>query len=168
MPNCHKCNESFPNWTTVNGEKKNHSSRKYCFKCSPIGRHNTKNLHEDKPPIKYKCSKCGETDPNKFYGRKRCTCGKCHNEYTIQKGRENKEKALKYLGGRCVICGFDTYSCSLEFHHTDPSEKDKNFEHLRNWSWDRIIVELDKCKILCSNCHHAVHAGLLNIDTMDT
>lgn len=38
-----------------------------------------------------KCSKCGETNEDKFYGNRKTLCGKCHNKYTIEKGRGKKD-----------------------------------------------------------------------------
>lgn len=106
----------------------------------------------------YSCS-CGETNPDKFYGRKRFVCGKCHNEYTIQRGKETKERIVGYLGGKCVACGFDNYICSLDVHHIDPSKKDINFKSKRGWCWERIVKELENCILLCKNCHQAYHNG---------
>jgi predicted HNH restriction endonuclease len=34
---------------------------------------------------------------------------------------------------------------------------------MRGWSWEHITKELEKCVLLCKNCHAAVHAGLLKI-----
>lgn len=114
----------------------------------------------NKIPKIYLCGKCGETDQSKFYGRKNRTCGKCHNKYTLRRGQENKLKGIEYLGGKCKLCNYDKYSGSLDFHHTDPKEKDKNFHSIRGWSWDRMKLELDKCELLCKNCHSEIHAKI--------
>ena len=110
-----------------------------------------------------KCSKCGETRPKKFYGNKRYTCGKCQNKYNHQKGRDNRKKALEHLGGKCIICGYNDYSCSLDFHHLCPETKDPNFKSYRGWTWERTIKELESCVIVCRNCHQAIHTGLLDL-----
>lgn len=104
-----------------------------------------------------KCSRCGETDPSKFYGRKKTICGKCHSKYTTQKGREKKLKAVEYKGGKCEICGYDKCINALDFHHKDPSQKDLSFKSKRGWSWNKLKVELDKCILVCSNCHREIH-----------
>ncbi len=105
-----------------------------------------------------KCIYCGETDSSKFYGHKKTVCGKCHNEYTKNKGHENRKFALELLGGKCKACGFDKYPCSLDIHHLDPEQKDINFGSMRGWSKERIEKELDKCILLCKNCHSAYHS----------
>jgi len=105
----------------------------------------------------YTCGSCGEKDSKKFYGNKKAICGKCHNKYTIKKGRENRLKGIAYLGRECKACGYKKFSCSFDFHHTDPSKKDPNYQCMRGWSWERTKKELDKCILLCRNCHMAVH-----------
>jgi hypothetical protein len=62
------------------------------------------------------------------------------------------------LGGRCKICGYDKCLTALEAHHVDPSIKDFNISDVT--SVERIEVELEKCVLLCANCHREVHDGL--------
>lgn len=115
------------------------------------------------PQNPHRCGRCGETDPAKFYGNKRKLCGTCHNAYNTKLGQERRLRAVRELGGKCRACGFDKYPCSLDLHHRDSKAKAPNFRSLRGWSWKRILVELQKCVLLCKNCHAAHHAGLLEI-----
>ncbi len=78
--------------------------------------------------------------------------------------RRTKERAVEYLGGRCHNCGYNRCHRALSFHHCDPHEKDFNVSS-RCVSWESIAKELDKCVLLCSNCHMEVHDGLLLIGT---
>jgi hypothetical protein len=110
----------------------------------------------------FKC-KCGESDPNKFYGNKKRTCAKCHNKWTLEAGQKKRKKAIEYLGGKCILCGYDKYYGSIDLHHLDPSNKDKKFDQLRGWSWERIKKEIENCVPLCRNCHGEVHAGITDI-----
>lgn len=114
----------------------------------------------------HECSKCGETNPEKFYGHKKSICGKCHNAEVIKKGQENKRFAIEYLGGKCIYCGYDEFDCSLDLHHINPEEKDTNFATKRGWSRERLIKELDKCVLLCRNCHQAFHGGHISLDNI--
>ena len=117
-----------------------------------------------KPPqLPYRCGQCSETDPSKFYGNKRRICGSCQNAYNTKAGQEKRLRAVQELGGRCMRCGFDRFSCSLDIHHKNASDKDPNFRSMRGWSWEHILTELKKCVLLCKNCHAAVHAGLLQL-----
>lgn len=110
-----------------------------------------------------KCGKCGETDPNKFYGHKKSICSKCHKTYTLEQGHKKRKKALDLLGNKCLVCGYSKYSCSLDIHHIDPTKKDPGFSHHRSWAWNRLEEELKNCVLLCRNCHAATHNGEINL-----
>lgn len=64
-----------------------------------------------------------------------------------------------HLGGSCRICGYGRCLSGLEFHHINPLEKDFSIS-ARMTSWEAIRPELDKCILLCANCHREVHEGL--------
>ena len=72
-----------------------------------------------------------------------------------------RSKAVEYKGGKCEICGYDRCIDALEFHHRDVLQKkfgisDKGYTR----SWKSVTDELDKCAILCANCHRELHAKL--------
>jgi predicted HNH restriction endonuclease len=71
--------------------------------------------------------------------------------------KELRERAIAYLGGKCRICGYNKCSSAFDFHHVDPLGKDFNIS--AGTSWERIERELQKCELLCSNCHREVHDG---------
>lgn len=91
-------------------------------------------------------------------------CSKCSNE-AVQKRRDAlKIMSVQYKGGKCFFCGYDKYVGALDFHHVNPSEKEFGISSGGNIkSFERLKPELDKCVLLCSNCHREVHAGLLKI-----
>jgi hypothetical protein len=104
-------------------------------------------LNEKTGYIKYK---------NVFQSR----CRSCFNTYCIERWRQIKENAVEYKGGCCVYCGYNKNNSALEFHHLDPTQKDGNWTEMRKKSWDKIKKELDKCILLCSNCHREEHDKL--------
>lgn len=59
---------------------------------------------------------------------------------------------------KCVACGENHISC-LDFHHRDPKEKDIKLAEVinRGWGKERILLEIDKCNVLCANCHRKFH-----------
>ncbi len=61
----------------------------------------------------------------------------------------------------CVLCGYNKHQEVFDLHHLDPNEKDVSFGGIRAnpKSWSKIVVELRKCVLLCSNCHREVEAG---------
>lgn len=75
--------------------------------------------------------------------------------------KKNKERAVEYKGGKCVICNYDKCISALEFHHLDPAKKDFALSQNMNTAWDKVKLELDKCILLCSNCHREIHEGLI-------
>lgn len=78
-------------------------------------------------------------------------------EYQSTKKRERKEEAIKYLGGVCKNCGGEFHPSIFEFHHTVPTTKDRDPSKVLNLSWKRVVAELDKCVLLCANCHRYEH-----------
>ena len=71
--------------------------------------------------------------------------------------------AIEYKGGKCENCGYDNCRKAFEFHHIDPTTKEFTISAGHTRSWDRMKKEIDKCVLLCANCHREVHAGILNI-----
>lgn len=66
----------------------------------------------------------------------------------------NEIKQIK-LDKWCIICWYNKCSTSLHFDHIDRNNKELEVsEMIRRWYWmDRIIKEINKCQILCANCH---------------
>jgi len=77
-----------------------------------------------------------------------------------------KEMAIEYGGGKCVICGYKTCVRALSFHHKDSQKKDFGLS-ARGFtrSWTKIQTELDKCILVCANCHMEIHDGITQLPT---
>ncbi len=71
--------------------------------------------------------------------------------------KENKQRAVDLFGGCCTKCGYSKCMKALHFHHIDPSTKKYKPSALFKKSWDFIVEELDKCVLLCANCHAEEH-----------
>ena len=67
-----------------------------------------------------------------------------------------KMNLVSYKGGKCEKCGYNKCVRSLEFHHLDPNEKDFTISG-KSWSFERLKKEVDKCILVCSNCHNEIH-----------
>ena len=90
---------------------------------------------------------------------------KDRREYLIKAVYARRKKvramAVAHKGGRCEKCGYDRCIDALEFHHMDPSRKDFSISSKGyTRSWEKVKEELDKCMILCANCHRELHAKL--------
>lgn len=92
-------------------------------------------------------------------------CKKCkpthitHSESVTKCRQKRKRDLIEYKGGKCIQCGYDKCVGALEFHHRNPDEKEYRLgigsgtPH----SWERDIKEVDKCDLLCANCHREEH-----------
>ena len=76
----------------------------------------------------------------------------------IKRRKLLKQKALEYKGGRCELCGYNRCGDALEFHHLDPKEKDFAVSGSGiTRAWEKVKAELDKCTLVCANCHRERH-----------
>lgn len=71
-----------------------------------------------------------------------------------------KHKLILYKGGKCERCGYNKCDGALQFHHKTPSEKEFALSqvHLNSeYTLERLYKEVDKCELLCANCHAEEH-----------
>ncbi len=110
-------------------------------------------------PILKECKTHGLTEFYKFKRTDNNTCRyickKCKNERQNKQKNERKIKAVEYLGGKCSICGYNKSFKSLCFHHI--KNKKYNISHIITNNWNFLKEELDKCVLLCLNCHGELH-----------
>ena len=71
-----------------------------------------------------------------------------------------KMKAIHHLGGSCITCGENNHF-KLSFHHIDDKEFGINL--IKGHRWSKILKEINKCQLLCHNCHMEHHH--LDIDS---
>lgn len=90
--------------------------------------------------------------------RKRCK--KCISEAVTRRIQKAKRILVEEAGGKCKLCGYDRCMRNLHFHHIDPSQKEFQISG-GSRSLTRLRAEVNKCKLLCSNCHGEVEEGLL-------
>jgi hypothetical protein len=113
------------------------------------------------------CDKHGLTDHYKEKNRKDSwRCRKCIVDSVQVRRTKIKQMGIDYKGGKCQIetCGYNKYNGALEFHHLDPNEKDFSISRSGHCTaWDKVKLELDKCILVCANCHREIHAGLITI-----
>lgn len=108
------------------------------------------------------CQMCDrEYEYDRSKGHRKTVCNSCN---VIKARRKLKEKAVKYKGAKCQVCGYDRYIGSLSFHHLDPEKKDFSLSTKGLYrSWKRVLKELDKCVLVCNNCHGEIHGGITTI-----
>ena len=86
-------------------------------------------------------------------------CGSCNTK--IRRFRA-KAAAIKYLGGKCERCGWFGNQAALQFHHKDSNGKEFTIGNVANKSWNSIKNEMQKCILLCANCHSIEHSSKNN------
>ena len=73
-----------------------------------------------------------------------------------------KEELVKYKGGKCEVCGYSRCLKAMDFHHLDPNEKEFTISS-KIRGLDKLYEEVDKCILVCSNCHREIHAGTITL-----
>jgi len=107
------------------------------------------------------CNKHGETRFGLSTGKRpRWKCLECSSDYSYELKKRNKLRAIEYKGGKCTKCGYDKSVTALHFHHIDFRAKSFDISANISKKWDTLQNELDKCILLCMNCHFEEHERL--------
>lgn len=120
-------------------------SRRFCLSCSPFGIHNT----SKNPPGVLEAPALVEV-------RRRRRNAKTYR-YQKKRRKALKGELVAARGGRCFDCGHAGILASLDFHHRDPAEKEFAISHFGG-AYRRLVAEVEKCDLVCANCHRIRHA----------
>lgn len=107
---------------------------------------------KNKQYLRHDCKKCFNS-----------TCNKNGRDKKRKRIRENRNYAVKKLGGICSICGYCENLNVLVFHHPNGRDHDKKrtISKLKDNTGEnarkKLDKELEKCVLLCSNCHLDIH-----------
>lgn len=116
------------------------------------------------------CKICGQEFETIKNGHTRKYCYNCvpsqtegftHAEIVTYKRNSMKKALVKYKGGACCKCGYNKCLRALEFHHLNENEKDFGISKTCK-DFDDLKKEVDKCILVCSNCHAEIHEELDN------
>lgn len=129
------------------------------------------------------CNKCKlnklENDfvfKSKIKGIRHTICKVCQREYKKKyyeknkdshylRNKANKHKLIEIVKKEkekgCLVCHEKCNVC-LDFHHLG-DKKDNVSQLVNRGNLKRLMIEIDKCIVLCSNCHRKFHAGLIHI-----
>lgn len=136
-----------------------------------------------------RCPKCKITKSEDCFGQnksrkdgRQVNCKPCRKLINNQQYRDNPNRRKR------IVCNSEKYKarnktyvdnlkergcskceevelCTLDFHHLDEDTKVANISKLvHRGSFDKLLRELNKCVLLCANCHRKVHAGVLKIN----
>lgn len=119
-----------------------------------------KELNCTKSVISYHCRRAGLGGDNILLTDEE---RKIKNYEKVKSHRQKiKEKAIEYKGGKCEKCGYDKCKWVFDFHHLNPEEKDFGISRYSVLAWEKVKKELDKCIMLCANCHRELHYNAYN------
>lgn len=108
------------------------------------------------------CSHCSRTDESLFYKskyqRNSNLCKECTKRFIKERKLFLKLKAIEFKGGKCLKCGYNN-PASLDFHHLHNKKSDLSLLWSRCAKWERIKEEIEKCELLCANCHRERHCS---------
>lgn len=85
----------------------------------------------------------------------------CRSCKMLLRRLKSKKKCIEYKGGKCNICGYNKSFRALAFHHINPKLKSFGISNNLYGNWDNLKKELDKCLLLCANCHAEFHSKLI-------
>ena len=112
------------------------------------------------------CKRCGTVHPltdfpqaGKVKGVQyyRHLCTSCYSKQKLDESKLRMEKFREYKKTlKCNRCGYDDYR-ALQFHHTDDNKEGTPSIIARGRSWANVMEELNKCEVLCANCHQIEH-----------
>ena len=117
------------------------------------------------------CPSCKKDRPNtEFWKRKdrvnnlQYICKDCNLKDRLDRQRDFKQQCVDYKGGECQCGGYNACNHALDFHHIDPKIKKFGISKCRKTKvTQEILAELDKCILVCSNCHREIHAGYIDL-----
>jgi hypothetical protein len=135
-------------------------------------------IRKYKSPTKT-CCRCGVVCSREEFRYKKSYggyCRSCDIKWKTERKRILKKRAVEYKGGECEICGYHKTMRALTFHHIDPDSKAKELRyHISGhsakvcsivgagWGWEKIKNEIDKCMLVCMNCHMEIEEGLIDL-----
>ena len=168
MRECKKCGSVICGWAIVDGKERSLRTRKYCLICSPFGQGNNRKLElpasgrNKRHLFKTKriCSLCKR---EKTISNVNSVCSSCKGEL---RRNSHKKMAIKMLGGRCRLCGYERCQKAFHFHHVDPKMKKFAISNQLHLAWPRLEEELRKCVLVCSRCHAEIHDGMISKATV--
>ena len=112
--------------------------------------------YKDKGIRQHACKECMRLKSKEWYSN--------NKEYHVSRNRaRSKQNALEMrnyissLNLSCSECG-ENHPAVLDFHHVDPTTKDGGIARMM-WEQtpEKVKAEIDKCIVLCSNCHRKHH-----------
>lgn len=137
---------------------------KVCTKCKQKKEETEFNKRwNTKDGLQHQCRECEKANHRTHYAQNKQT-------YVANAKSRRKKNRERYEAWRstlsCTICG-ESDSVCIDLHHTDPSTKEYSVAQIgKNGMWQKFLREIQKCIVVCSNCHRKIHHyGIQNMKT---
>ncbi len=129
----------------------------------------SKTLNRSKRSIQHKASRIGLSRTKYKFNisprEPRTVIDKRYYEKHKKRIYERKMKRInnlrrelkKSLGGKCSKCGYDKSFCALDFHHNRGQKEGTVSLLIKSFSKQKALKEIEKCILLCANCHRELH-----------
>lgn len=133
---------------------------KVCSKCKTFK--SVSDFHKDmstKTGLAYYCKECANSSAREHHKKRSDdpTWLQKRRDQQRESARLSKLKAIEYLGNSCFDCGLICPPYVYDIHHLDGDTKLDNPSRLLRGDWEVAKAELDKCVLLCANCHRERH-----------
>lgn len=127
------------------------TTEKLCVDCKKITTcaWNSSFYASGKPEYKAACMACMRKRSKEYSKRRRAII----SVQATGRRRDRKKIYIDYMGGKCYRCGYCKSMRALTFHHKDRAMKEFALSKALDWSWEKVKAELDKCVLVCFNCH---------------
>lgn len=106
------------------------------------------------------CRKCSYTRLRSWYADNR----KVRQNAANSRNKRRKSEVVLRFGNKCNDCQLTYPLCVYQFHHLDPTKKDVNPSYAMMNNPEKMWEELNKCVMLCANCHMIRHFGKEGVD----
>lgn len=109
-----------------------------------------------------KCTVCKVIKDNDFTRHNGNICDTCRNQLNFEQRVVAKIHFVKKTGGKCQKCGYCNNLSALDFHHLEERTLARG-KSLSNYKNKFVEEEIDKCILLCKNCHAEEHNPRMKI-----
>jgi hypothetical protein len=107
------------------------------------------------------CPKCSDRERHvSATGRIQPYCRPCGRQYTRDRNKNQRVERKAWIdeyktAKGCCKCGYNVHPVALELNHIDPSTKEFTVSRClgSGYTWDKVLAEIEKCDVMCSNCH---------------
>lgn len=115
--------------------------------------------NKEKGKLQSNCRECQKVMKDRHYQN--------NKDVYYKRNRKRKEERREWMSQlkkklSCEECG-ENHPAVLDFHHNNPNEKDREISAMSvSHKKEKILEEIDKCMVLCSNCHRKLHYNMKN------